>query len=314
MATAGALTYLCLDPLIKAAYLLRCFYGESLHTGEDLRAALKQFQPGAAATVVALFILLSGSVPPGTAVPSAIPNPELRTSNSEISPPDLDRSIEQVLSRREFNWRLPRQNPAGDSPVATPRGCRPQSLILRRIPGRRDSHANTPGTRDSSRVQGSRARAWRRCSGSCSKRAPGRRAAQGVLAYAALVKETAILAIAAMFIRALLAANDAKREEKILAVTILTSLDDAACKELGLPPPAEAVPTLAELAFVAGCDGVVCAATDVRAVRARAGARLAGHRAVDPGRRPAAAGSGGGRARRGDGAGVGAGGWPSAAR
>src|SRR5206468_4734940 len=114
MATAGALTYLCLDPLIKAVYLLRCFYGESLHTGEDLRAALKQFQPGAAATVVALFILLSGSVPPGTAAPSAIPNPELRTPNSEISPPDLDRSIEQVLGRREFNWRLPRQNPAGD--------------------------------------------------------------------------------------------------------------------------------------------------------------------------------------------------------
>jgi orotidine-5'-phosphate decarboxylase len=64
------------------------------------------------------------------------------------------------------------------------------------------------------------------------------------------------------------AANDAKRDEKILAVTILTSLDDAACKELGLPPPAEAVPMLAELAFATGCDGVVCAPTDVAAVRA----------------------------------------------
>jgi orotidine-5'-phosphate decarboxylase len=64
------------------------------------------------------------------------------------------------------------------------------------------------------------------------------------------------------------AANDAKRDEKILAVTILTSLDDGACKELGLPPPAESVPTLAELAFAAGCDGVVCAPTDVEAVRA----------------------------------------------
>jgi orotidine-5'-phosphate decarboxylase len=64
------------------------------------------------------------------------------------------------------------------------------------------------------------------------------------------------------------AANDAKRDEKILAVTILTSLDDAACKEIGLPPPDEAVPTLAELAFAAGCDGVICAPTDVAAVRA----------------------------------------------
>jgi len=67
---------------------------------------------------------------------------------------------------------------------------------------------------------------------------------------------------------ALEAANDAKREEKILAVTILTSFDDATCKEVGLPPTAEAVPALAELAFAAGCDGVICAPTDVEAVRA----------------------------------------------
>jgi orotidine-5'-phosphate decarboxylase len=67
---------------------------------------------------------------------------------------------------------------------------------------------------------------------------------------------------------ALEAANDAKREEKVLAVTVLTSFDDAACKEVGLPPPAEAVPSLAELAFAAGCDGVICAPPDIEAVRA----------------------------------------------
>ena len=63
------------------------------------------------------------------------------------------------------------------------------------------------------------------------------------------------------------AANDAKRDEKVLAVTILTSLDDGALKELGLPPVSEAVPILADLAFATGCDGVVCAPTDVAAVR-----------------------------------------------
>ena len=45
---------------------------------------------------------------------SGIPSSELRTPNSEISPPDLDRSIEQVLGRREFDWRLPREKPADD--------------------------------------------------------------------------------------------------------------------------------------------------------------------------------------------------------
>ena len=37
------LTYLCVDPLVKAVYVLRCFYGESLNSGEDLRAELKHF-------------------------------------------------------------------------------------------------------------------------------------------------------------------------------------------------------------------------------------------------------------------------------
>ena len=35
------LTYLCVDPLIKTVYVLRCFYGESLKSGEDLKADLK---------------------------------------------------------------------------------------------------------------------------------------------------------------------------------------------------------------------------------------------------------------------------------
>ncbi len=34
------LTYLCVDPILKTVYLLRCFYGESLESGEDLRAEL----------------------------------------------------------------------------------------------------------------------------------------------------------------------------------------------------------------------------------------------------------------------------------
>jgi hypothetical protein len=36
------LTYLCVDPLVKAVYALRCFYGDSLESGEDLKAELRQ--------------------------------------------------------------------------------------------------------------------------------------------------------------------------------------------------------------------------------------------------------------------------------
>ncbi len=40
--TVFALTYLCIDPVMKAAYVLRCFYGESLKTGEDLLVELRR--------------------------------------------------------------------------------------------------------------------------------------------------------------------------------------------------------------------------------------------------------------------------------
>lgn len=44
--TVMGLSYLCLDPLVKAAYALRCFYGDSLRTGEDLMVELHLLDPG----------------------------------------------------------------------------------------------------------------------------------------------------------------------------------------------------------------------------------------------------------------------------
>ena len=41
-AAVFALAYLCLDPILKTAYTLRCYYGESLQTGTDIRTELKQ--------------------------------------------------------------------------------------------------------------------------------------------------------------------------------------------------------------------------------------------------------------------------------
>jgi hypothetical protein len=45
LAVTGALTYLCLNPLSKAVYVLRCFYGKSIVTGEDLKAELNSLTP-----------------------------------------------------------------------------------------------------------------------------------------------------------------------------------------------------------------------------------------------------------------------------
>jgi hypothetical protein len=95
LAAAMGITYLCLDPLIKAMYTLRCFYGESRTTGEDLRVTLKSFH----ATALALLVLFA-SAPVTTGQPPSSPPP---TQASE-----LDRSIDETLKRPEYTWRSPR--------------------------------------------------------------------------------------------------------------------------------------------------------------------------------------------------------------
>jgi len=45
--TVFGLSFLCLDPLIKAVFALRCFYGEAQQSGEDLRIELRECRAAA---------------------------------------------------------------------------------------------------------------------------------------------------------------------------------------------------------------------------------------------------------------------------
>ena len=45
LAALAGLTYLCLNPLVKAVYALRCFYGRAIESGQDLKAELRSL-PG----------------------------------------------------------------------------------------------------------------------------------------------------------------------------------------------------------------------------------------------------------------------------
>ena len=96
LAVAAAVTWLVIDPLLDAVYVLRCFYGESITTGEDLRAALRR-----AVAVVAML----------AAMLAIAPSPVLAQS---IDPVKLERSMDEVIHQREFTWRAPR--PAGQEP------------------------------------------------------------------------------------------------------------------------------------------------------------------------------------------------------
>ncbi len=79
------------------------------------------------------------------------------------------------------------------------------------------------------------------------------------------------------------AAVDAAPETSVLAVTVLTSLDAPGLAATGSPPAEEQVPRLARLAVDAGAAGVVCAPTDIAAVREAIGDRGL---IVPPGIRP----------------------------
>ncbi len=74
----------------------------------------------------------------------------------------------------------------------------------------------------------------------------------------------------------------------VLAVTVLTSIDDATLADLGVNDPAEKqVLRLAEVALRAGADGIVCSPLEIDAVRRNFGpSNAAGPLIVVPGIRP----------------------------
>jgi hypothetical protein len=88
LAVTASLTYLVTNPLVKAVYLLRYFYAQSVKTGEDLRVSQ--------ALLPVLFLLV---LP--TLLTAAAPAPA-------VSVEQLNRAIDDVIHRPEFAWRLPR--------------------------------------------------------------------------------------------------------------------------------------------------------------------------------------------------------------
>jgi hypothetical protein len=85
------------DPLLEAVYVLRCFYGASVTSGEDLRAALRKVTAIAAFVLVMTVMPVHASAQQATS-PSSSPAPAIDSSR-------LDKSIDEVIRRREFTWR-----------------------------------------------------------------------------------------------------------------------------------------------------------------------------------------------------------------
>lgn len=97
-----ALTSLAVDPLRKAAYTIRCFRGSAIESGTDLSADLARLRARSAfAAVMAAMLLLSAS--PSSLAETPVEKPKTADAT------ELDQRISDVLSRREFAWRTPRE-------------------------------------------------------------------------------------------------------------------------------------------------------------------------------------------------------------
>lgn len=93
------LTYLILDPVLKAGYVIRGFRGDSLATGQDLLNQLPSLAPSRLKSfIMGGLIFTTLTTVSGRA----------EQTNAPLTPSHLNQSIEQVLRQREYNWRFPR--------------------------------------------------------------------------------------------------------------------------------------------------------------------------------------------------------------
>ena len=113
------LCYLCLAPLIKAVYVLRCFYGDALQTGENLRVELRwltKTRKAGVSLAIVLFCVL-------TVINFHAEAEEGRGtghSYTTISPAKLDRSLQDVLNQPEYAWRMARERNKKHTERTTP--------------------------------------------------------------------------------------------------------------------------------------------------------------------------------------------------
>lgn len=103
LASVTGVTWLVVDPMIKAFYTLWVFYGRSRRTGDDIRVELQRARlarPATAMRAAALLLvcLVLGATPRARCDASPPPN----VARAER----LDQAIDRVLDKPEFSWRL----------------------------------------------------------------------------------------------------------------------------------------------------------------------------------------------------------------
>lgn len=116
------IVFLCVSPLTKTLYVIRCFYGQSRTTGADLLsrlAALKagEDQQGAESRLrggrlgkVALFMLLMSFAASGMARDDEKKaGAAVLQTGDKASEAEFDSAVQETLQEKHFQWRLSRE-------------------------------------------------------------------------------------------------------------------------------------------------------------------------------------------------------------
>jgi len=106
-----AASYLVMNPLVKALYVLRCFYGMARKNGADLEVRLRRVQNKNITALVTGLVMFLCVIPSTRAEIAETPQTA-----------ELDHSIQEVLRGSEYQWRLPRDagaEPPDDSWLGT---------------------------------------------------------------------------------------------------------------------------------------------------------------------------------------------------
>lgn len=112
-AVVCGLTYLCMDPLMKAAYVLRSFYVRSAHSGEDLKAELKHLSGTAKASIILCILAATLAIPVRTSAQET-EVPAQKDSHMSISASELNQALDRELEARQYAWRMPRKPPPSE--------------------------------------------------------------------------------------------------------------------------------------------------------------------------------------------------------
>lgn len=124
--TAVCITHLCVDPLVKILFILEKFYYNSKETGDDLLSDLNTIKRYSKNVIVFLLFSLFCFIPESgvAAISDEIEHMSQQQSlqknisgnnilqEFKVDAAELDKSIEQVMKRREYTWRMPREEKA----------------------------------------------------------------------------------------------------------------------------------------------------------------------------------------------------------